>query len=189
MAYEFNAAAITGPIRRGRVAAFKKAGAYIRRSARQSIKKSRKNSAPGEPPKAKSRKLKATITYAADTEGVVIGPERVAPANSTPAVLEYGGRRSSTIAAIQARVARTQDARHKPKPRPSKRRGKPGQKWTREKRDAIIMRRRARGEKVDDLTSAEEQRRVSFTIAPRPYMAPAFRKNKAAAVAAFRKLM
>ncbi len=69
-----------------------KLGAFVRRSARQSIRKSKKAVAdPGKPPKSKSGHLKNLIVYDVelDDRNVVIGP-RVARSKIAN-FIEYGG--------------------------------------------------------------------------------------------------
>ena len=74
-------------------------GAYIRRTARTSIRKSKKVSLPGKPPRSHSGLLKKGIMFSYDPiqKSVVIGPElipaarRARPDTTVPNVLEYGG--------------------------------------------------------------------------------------------------
>jgi hypothetical protein len=87
-----------------------KFGAYVRTTAKQSIKKtpfaskkergqeridfSRKTSTPGSPPYSQTGKLKKGIFFSFDrqTKSVVTGPARFPSGKGTaPAVLEYGG--------------------------------------------------------------------------------------------------
>jgi len=73
-------------------------GAYCRKVARHSMKRSAKPSLPGQPPHTHVGLLKNAIFYAYDRERrcVVVGPlriHRIAYAGvSVPHVLEYGGR-------------------------------------------------------------------------------------------------
>jgi len=74
-------------------------GAFIRRTARTSIRKSKKTSLPGKPPRSHSGLLKKGIMFSYDAarKSVIIGPElipsarRARPDTTVPNVLEYGG--------------------------------------------------------------------------------------------------
>ena len=76
--------------RRRRLARF---GAFVRRTAMQSIKTAKvKVSSPGEPPRNKTGKLKKLILYDVEQpafKNVVIGPKKFASAVAD--VIEYGG--------------------------------------------------------------------------------------------------
>lgn len=67
-------------------------GAYLRREARQSIRKRKKMSEPGQPPSSHKGWLKQHIYFAWDssTESVVIGPIQLGR-GTAPAALEHGG--------------------------------------------------------------------------------------------------
>jgi len=70
-----------------------KAGAFIRRSAKSSIRKRKRISRPGEPPSSHEGSLRRLIYfgYEPNRETVVIGPVRFG-AGKAPALLERGGR-------------------------------------------------------------------------------------------------
>lgn len=161
--------------------AFKRVGAFIRADARQSIRVSIRNSKPGEPPKAKSRKFKNSIAFAADKEGVVTGPIRVAPANSTPHILEASGWRQDTLGAIQARwdKANPQLARQRRKQQKasSKNKGPNKRQYSQDELDHIRTYYQQKGQQTSP-TSAQRKQVVRFFIARRPYVEPAFQKNK-----------
>lgn len=97
---EFNSAAVLTPAARTVVRVLKRIGAFVRTKARDLVKKSRKTSAPGEPPKGKTNRLRGAILFDADGRSVVIGPALTArksndgePVGTTiPAVLEEGGQ-------------------------------------------------------------------------------------------------
>lgn len=77
--------------RKRAVGMLKKIGAFVRRSARQSLRKRKAASAPGSPPSVHTPYLKNKILFAVDTSGlsVVIGPT---PDRGNDAEeLEYGG--------------------------------------------------------------------------------------------------
>lgn len=69
------------------------AGAAIRLTARRSIRKSQKESAPGTPPHTRKGQLRRAIAYAVENEDerVVIGPEHTIVGPSGMAH-EFGGR-------------------------------------------------------------------------------------------------
>lgn len=73
-----------------------KFGAFVRRTAKQSIRKRKKASAPGSPPSSHTGLLKRFIFFGYDRQkdSVVIGPTRLTDNNrgDAPSLLEYGGR-------------------------------------------------------------------------------------------------
>ena len=89
-------------------------GAFVRRTARQSIRKRKKPSAPGSPPSSHIGLLKKFIWfgYEPDKRSVVIGPARLSQQDrgEAPSFLEYGG-----IAKI-ARKGKKTKARIRPRP-------------------------------------------------------------------------
>jgi hypothetical protein len=74
---------------------FSRFGAFVRRTARGSIRKRKKTSAPGQPPSSHTGLLKRFIFFSFDPsrKSVVIGPMRLTDNNrgDAPSVLEYGG--------------------------------------------------------------------------------------------------
>lgn len=80
-----------------------RAGAFVRRTARQSIRRSKKSAPAGRPPRAHSTDQAASLkkilfAYDAHRESVVIGPVKLnqAAGDGVPATLEKGGK--TTIA-------------------------------------------------------------------------------------------
>lgn len=83
--------------------AYERQGALVRTIARRSIRKSKKSSAPGQPPRSHSGELRNEIYFGYDrsTETVVVGPARLniiffdgdrQPVSGlVPEILEYGG--------------------------------------------------------------------------------------------------
>ena len=71
-------------------------GAFVRRTAKQSIRKRKKSAPPGQPPSSHTGLLKRFIFFGYDTgkNSVVIGPTRLTENNrgDAPSILEYGGR-------------------------------------------------------------------------------------------------
>jgi len=72
-----------------------KFGAFVRRTARSSIRKRKRISEPGSPPSSHSGLLKKFIFFGYDPakRSVVIGPERLSQSGrgEAPHLLEYGG--------------------------------------------------------------------------------------------------
>ena len=70
-------------------------GAFVRRTARGSIRKRKKTSAPGKPPTSQTGILKRFIffSYEPNRKSVVIGPMRLTGSDrgEAPSALEYGG--------------------------------------------------------------------------------------------------
>lgn len=71
-------------------------GAFVRRTARSSIRKRKNTSTPGSPPSSHTGLLKRFIWFGYDPgqDSVVIGPARLTQNNrgDAPSLLEYGGR-------------------------------------------------------------------------------------------------
>ncbi len=93
-------AAVTSAVDAGKRRALAKAGAFVRRRARSSIRKRKAVSAPGQPPSSHSGELRKLLFFAYDpgTQSVVVGPARFRRGEAPP-LLEYGGtvvRRTET---------------------------------------------------------------------------------------------
>ena len=91
-----------------------KFGAYVRTSARSSIRKRKKPSRPGSPPSSHTGLLKRFIYFGYDPAkcSVVIGPARLnSKPGAAPEALEYGGttkfttRRRGRKVAVSAKIA------------------------------------------------------------------------------------
>lgn len=71
-------------------------GAFVRQTARKSIRKRKKTSAPGSPPSSHTGLLKRFIFFGFDPQksSVVIGPQRLSQKGrgDAPALLEHGGK-------------------------------------------------------------------------------------------------
>lgn len=93
-------------------------GAYVRQSARSSIRKRKRISEPGQPPSSHTGLLKRFIFFAYDPEhqSVVIGPVRLGQKiGDAPPALEYGGRSHVvTGSRKRRRVVRTVTIRARP---------------------------------------------------------------------------
>jgi hypothetical protein len=70
-----------------------KFGAFVRRTAKSSIRKRKKASPPGKPPSSHTGLLKRLIFFGYDPgkRSVVIGPEPLRSTVEAPPLLEYGG--------------------------------------------------------------------------------------------------
>lgn len=69
-------------------------GAYVRRTARQSIRKRKRVSRPGEPPSSRKGQLRRFLCYGYEPgrDSVVIGPAKLSRSRfSIPEILEHGG--------------------------------------------------------------------------------------------------
>lgn len=70
-------------------------GAFVRRTARSSIRKRKRASRPGQPPSSHTGLLKRFIFFGYDRgrDSVVIGPQRLGQRGrgQAPSLLEYGG--------------------------------------------------------------------------------------------------
>jgi len=73
-----------------------KFGAYVRTSAKSSIRKRKKVSDPGRPPSSRTGLLKKFIFFAYDgqKQSVVIGPVKLNGKGDAAELLEYGGTRT-----------------------------------------------------------------------------------------------
>ncbi|HSV28701.1 MAG TPA: hypothetical protein VLL76_04055 [Candidatus Omnitrophota bacterium] len=90
-----------------------KFGAFVRRTARGSIRRRKKTSEPGAPPSGHTGLLKRLIFFAYDPDrrSVVIGPAPLRAKVEAPPLLEYGG-----TARRKDRRGRTVTARYRARP-------------------------------------------------------------------------
>ena len=148
----FNAKSIIDAVDKAKERVGKKQGAFIRTSARSSIKKNKKPSAPGQPPHGHTGGLRKRIFFDYDriTETVVVGPA-LAPLRTnkfnlgltTPQRLELGGR---VIV---------------------------NQTFTRKDGWRIVTERQAQRAR----TTRRQVRRLQVTTDQRPFMLPALKKG------------
>lgn len=68
-------------------------GAFVRRTARSSIRKRKSISQPGQPPSSHTGLLKRTIffLYSPNSRSVIIGPVLLGKGTDAPRLLEHGG--------------------------------------------------------------------------------------------------
>ena len=190
--YEFDRLTVEDATIKGQKEAFRRAGAVVRLTARRSIRTVKKPSTPGNPPHARGRRFKNSITYQSDAGGAVVGPVRFQNFESTPAVLEYGGQRTATLGAIVARKLRADKVLNRQNQLPPRKSKRTGKDWRAKihNRDAMIRRLRAAGKIGSNvLTSDESREKKTFRIAPRPYMGPALAVNRDKITSFFRRII
>jgi len=133
-----------------------KAGAFVRRSARSSIKQSKKTSEPGKPPKGKTKRLKGSILFGVDQSGrkpsVVIGPVKLESENK---VIRSLGPPISEILERGGQIEIHEQQRS----------------------DGTWVQMRQRQEPMG-LSGKTQQRWRRVTVQQRPYMLPALRENQ-----------
>ena len=190
--YEFDRLTVEDATIKGQKEAFRRAGAVVRLTARRSIRTVKKPSTPGNPPHARGRRFKNSITYQSDAGGVVVGPVRFQNFDSTPAVLEYGGQRTTALGAIVGRKLRADKVLNRQNQLPPRKSKRTGKDWRAKihNRDAMIRRLRAAGKIGENvLTSDESREKKTFRIAPRPYMGPALNVNRDKITSFFRRII
>jgi hypothetical protein len=91
----FDSKRITSSVDKATRKVLSRFGAFVRRTAKQSIRKRKKSSAPGKPPSSHTGLLKRFIFFGYDRKNltVVIGPARLTDNNrgTAPSILEFGG--------------------------------------------------------------------------------------------------
>jgi hypothetical protein len=89
----FDRQAVIDAIGRANVVVLSRAGAFIQRRAKSSIRKRKRVSLPGEPPSSHVGTLRNLIYFGFDTgtRSVVVGPTPVGAISVVPPTLEYGG--------------------------------------------------------------------------------------------------
>lgn len=93
----FDRQKVKDAVDRGNRQALSKAGAYVRKRARSSIRRRKRVSQPGQPPSAHATDSAAPIKnilfgYDAANQSVVVGPVKLSSrAGDAPHVLEFGG--------------------------------------------------------------------------------------------------
>jgi hypothetical protein len=89
----FDRLAVTNAVDRAQRKVLSKFGAFVRRRARNSIRKRKAISEPGRPPSSHTGLLKRNIffVFSPETRSVVIGPILLNQRTDAPRLLEYGG--------------------------------------------------------------------------------------------------
>jgi hypothetical protein len=89
----FDSAAVSGALSKERRRALSQAGAFIRKSARDSMRRSNSPAPPGQPPRRHENPLlyrRLFFAYDPSTRSVVVGSEGFA-GSGAPGTLEHGG--------------------------------------------------------------------------------------------------
>jgi hypothetical protein len=109
----FTAPRVVFAIERGQAKVFRRFGAFVRQTARRSIRKRKKVSRPGQPPSSHTGALKNLIQFAYDprARSVVIGPILGSSRSGAPAGLEWGAP-----SRIMAGARQGQEIRIQPRP-------------------------------------------------------------------------
>jgi hypothetical protein len=89
----FDRAAVTSAADRGTRKVLSKFGAFVRQTAKTSIRKRKAVSEPGQPPSSHTGLLKRNIffVFSPQTRSVVIGPILLNKGTDAPRLLEHGG--------------------------------------------------------------------------------------------------
>ena len=116
----FTSPAVLGAVDRATRRVLSKFGAYVRRSARSSIRKRKKVSEPGKPPSSHTGLLRKFIFFGYDRadQTVVIGPVPLRAKAEAPELLEHGGRVHRKVGKRRRRV-RTMTYRPRPYMQPA----------------------------------------------------------------------
>lgn len=170
-------------------------GAFVRSDARHSIRKRKKASAPGQPPTSRTGLLKRHIYFAYDAtkKSVVIGAARLngVAGEAAPRVLEHGGtvgvkRRFGSR--VVRRLGQTGEIRVGGPPGRST---KNGITYARLNTPAQVRRANQINRHAYGPEGGQTILRLAglgkINLSPRPYMKPAFDKNRRKAVEFFRK--
>lgn len=88
----FDRAAVTGAVDKATRKVLSKFGAFVRQSARTSIRKRKATSEPEQPPSSHTGLLKRNIffVFSPETRSVVIGPILLNKGTDAPRILEHG---------------------------------------------------------------------------------------------------
>jgi hypothetical protein len=90
----FDRPVVQRAVNKAKRATLSKAGAFIRTTARHSLRRRKGAAAPGQPPHSHVGLLKRFLLFAYEpaSESVVIGPAKLNKSTEAPRVLEHGGR-------------------------------------------------------------------------------------------------
>lgn len=108
----FDRAKVVSAVDRAERRVLSRFGAFVRRSARSSIRKRKRVAPPGSPPSSHTGLLKRTIffVYDAGRGSVVIGPIALNKGTDAPELLEHGGT------AVRRVRGRRRRLRYRPRP-------------------------------------------------------------------------
>ena len=110
----FDSKAVLGKVDRTTRKVLSKFGAFVRRTAKSSIRKRKRSAPPGRPPSSHTGMLKKFIWFGYDParKSVVIGPQRLSQNNrgQAPSLLEHGGT------TVLLRYGKRKRARYKARP-------------------------------------------------------------------------
>jgi len=124
----FDRPAVTRAVGRAERRILSKFGAFVRQTARNSIRTRRAPSSPGEPPSSHTGLLKRFIFFLYDRarHSVIVGPVRLnQKVGEAPAALEFGGRSRVVAGRRKRRLLRTVTIRPRPYMRPALARERP----------------------------------------------------------------
>jgi len=90
----FDKARVIRAVDKARRAVLSKAGAFIRTTARHSLRRKKGAAPPGQPPHSHTGLLKRFLYFAYEpaSDSVVIGPAKLNKPGAAPRVLEHGGK-------------------------------------------------------------------------------------------------
>jgi len=149
-------------------------GAFVRRTAKSSIRKRKRISAPGKPPSSHTGLLKNFIFFGYDAtkQSVVVGPIRLNTRVNAPEVLEYGGTVSFGAAKkIFRKVGGAGEIRIGGRVSATTKKNRFGAMVTYGK-----LRTQAQADRANELQTLLYGG-ITATIAARPYMHPALTKE------------
>jgi hypothetical protein len=173
----FDRRAVQEACDRGTRQVLSKFGAYVRTSAKSSIRRRKKASEPGHPPSSHTGLLKKFIFFGYDTvaKSVVIGPTLLARrSGEAPEALEYGGYVRSRLARkIHRRIGSGGEIRFDGPTCRTTKRNRFGANVT-----YIKIRTQSQADRANQLQSQLYDSAGMVQIAARPYMHPAFDLNK-----------
>lgn len=182
MAFVFvNDPSLKGKVNRATIAGLSKWGAYIRQTARQSMKKSAKPSRPGQPPRVIEGSVKRLLNFYYDTvsKTVVVGPEIKPDPTGVPHILEFGGVTKYRLNAHKTFKVGDFGPLREITGDPNK----PRLAWGRLKTDAQVRRATILWQNYCLIKTR------SYNIAPRPYMRPAMLRNMSVAPKCFESVL
>jgi hypothetical protein len=112
----FDRQTVVRAVDKAKRAVLSRAGAFIRQTARTSIRERKGTSTPGQPPHSHVGLLRRFLLfgYDRDTESVVIGPAKLNKAGDAPHVLEHGGTTTTEGRKRGRRVRRRVRVRKRP---------------------------------------------------------------------------